>query len=152
MLTPEDLWDKLVEEAGEDPIAAAASVSPSQAEQDLRAAGFDVKAERDRADAVIAGLTGDTAPASDQAESTGWVSAPTSGARRSPSNRRAVVIAVALAGIATIGGILYALGRRSEPHEIPIDVPREGPSGSATPSPPQETPSAKPPVQQEKPY
>jgi hypothetical protein len=48
MLTPEDLWNRLALEGGEDRIAAAASVSASQAERDLRAAGFDAKAERER--------------------------------------------------------------------------------------------------------
>ena len=120
MLTPEDLWNKLVEEAGEDPITAAASVSASQAERDLRAAGFDVKAERERANAVIADLTGETAPASDRAEPTAWVTGPASAGRRSPSNRRAVLIAVALAALATVGGILYVLGRGLEPHGIPV--------------------------------
>jgi hypothetical protein len=67
MLTPEDLSQQLVEEAGEDPITTAEGVSPPQGERDLRAAGFDLKAERVRASAVIAGLAGETAPASDQA-------------------------------------------------------------------------------------
>ncbi len=53
MLTPERLWNELVEEADEDPITAAASVNASQAERDPRAASFDVKAERERANAVI---------------------------------------------------------------------------------------------------
>jgi hypothetical protein len=56
MLTREDPSNQLGEETGEDPITAAASVSPSQEEQDLRAGGFDVKADRERANAVIARL------------------------------------------------------------------------------------------------
>ncbi len=90
MLTPEDLWNKLVEETGEEEITTAASVSASQAERDLRAAGFDVKAEREQANAVIADLTGEKAPASDRAAPTAWVTGPASAGRRSPSNRRAV--------------------------------------------------------------
>jgi hypothetical protein len=43
---PQDLWQKLVDEAGEDAIERAAAVSVAQAERDLAAAGFDVPAER----------------------------------------------------------------------------------------------------------
>ena len=42
----EALWQRLVDEAGEDAIEAAAAVSVAQAERDLAAAGFDVAAER----------------------------------------------------------------------------------------------------------
>ncbi len=38
MLTPEHLWNELVQEADEDPITAAASVSAWQAERYPRAA------------------------------------------------------------------------------------------------------------------
>jgi hypothetical protein len=83
---------------------SVASVSPSQAERDLRVASFDVKAERERANATIADLTRETAPASAKADRTASATGPTPFLRRSPSNRRAAVIAVALAGLA-IGGI-----------------------------------------------
>jgi hypothetical protein len=43
---PEAIWQRLVDEAGEDAIEAAAAVSVAQAERDLAAAGFDVAAER----------------------------------------------------------------------------------------------------------
>jgi hypothetical protein len=151
MPTPQDLWNRLVLEAGEDPITAAANVSTSQAERDLRAAGFDVNAERERANAVIADLTGEAASASNRAEPTAWVTGPASGGRRSPSNRRAVLIAVALAALATVGGILYVLGRRSVPHEIPIDVPREGPSAPVPAPSRTDTPNPTPPAHHDKP-
>jgi hypothetical protein len=48
-----DLWKKLVDEAGEDEIDRAASVSVEQAEADLKAAGFDVAAERAKANALL---------------------------------------------------------------------------------------------------
>ena len=44
--SPEAIWQRLVDEAGEDAIEAAAAVSVAQAERDLAAAGFDVAAER----------------------------------------------------------------------------------------------------------
>jgi hypothetical protein len=67
-LTPEDLWKKLALEAGEDAITDAASVPVTQAERDLHEAGFDVKAERERANAWIGELTGESAAASDGTE------------------------------------------------------------------------------------
>ena len=153
MPTPEELWKKLALDAGEDEIASAASADVSHAERDLRTAGFDVKAERERAHAWLADLAGETAPASDRAEPTAWVTgAPPSG-RRSPANRRAVLIAAAIAALATGAGILYALGRRSTPHDLPIEVPPQAPSASApAPSAPrQDMPKPAAPARQDKP-
>ncbi|HLK37423.1 MAG TPA: hypothetical protein VKU41_11775 [Polyangiaceae bacterium] len=61
-----DLWNELVAEAGEDEIDRAASVSVAQAEAELRAAGFDVAAERAKAGAFLEALEkgpGETKPA-----------------------------------------------------------------------------------------
>jgi hypothetical protein len=49
----EDVWRQLVDEAGEDAIERAASVSVAQAEKELAKAGFDVAAERAKADALM---------------------------------------------------------------------------------------------------
>jgi hypothetical protein len=54
-----DLWKKLVDEAGEDEIDRAANVSVEQAEAQLRAAGFDVAAERAKANAFLDALEGE---------------------------------------------------------------------------------------------
>jgi hypothetical protein len=51
-----DLWKKLVDEAGEDEIDRAASVSVEQAEADLKVAGFDVAAERAKANEFLDAL------------------------------------------------------------------------------------------------
>jgi hypothetical protein len=51
-----DLWNKLVDEAGEDEIDRAASVGVEQAEAELKAAGFDVGAERAKASAFLDAL------------------------------------------------------------------------------------------------
>jgi hypothetical protein len=48
-----DLWRRLVLDAGEDEIERAASVSVERAERELAAAGFDVAAERRKADEVL---------------------------------------------------------------------------------------------------
>src|ERR1700691_105481 len=50
------LWKKLVDEAGEALIEEAAAVSVAQAEKELAEAGFDVAAERAKAEAVLASL------------------------------------------------------------------------------------------------
>src|ERR1700733_5604283 len=44
--TAAEIWDALVQEAGEDEIAAASALSVEEAEAYLRAQGFDVEAER----------------------------------------------------------------------------------------------------------
>ena len=48
-----DLWKELVDEAGDEEIDRAASVSVAQAEAELAAAGFDVAAERAKASAFL---------------------------------------------------------------------------------------------------
>jgi hypothetical protein len=53
-----DLWKQLVAEAAEAEIDAAASISVEQAEKDLAAWGFDVAAERAKAEAFLVELEG----------------------------------------------------------------------------------------------
>jgi len=53
---PEDVWRQLVDEAGEDEVERAASVSVAQAENELAQAGFDVAAERAKGAALIEDL------------------------------------------------------------------------------------------------
>jgi hypothetical protein len=54
--SPEDVWRQLVDEAGEDEVERAASVSVAQAEKELAQAGFDVAAERAKGAALIGKL------------------------------------------------------------------------------------------------
>ncbi|MGH7439738.1 MAG: hypothetical protein ACRENE_28950 [Polyangiaceae bacterium] len=56
--TADELWRYLVEEAGEALIEEASRVSVAQAERELAAAGFDVVAERRKAEATIERLRG----------------------------------------------------------------------------------------------
>jgi hypothetical protein len=56
--TPEELWKKLVDEAGEEEIERAASISVAQAEKELAEAGFDVATERAKAEAFLRELEG----------------------------------------------------------------------------------------------
>jgi hypothetical protein len=94
MLTPEDLWKKLALEAGEDAITDAASVPVTQAERDLHEAGFDVKAERERANARIGELAGESAAASDGTEPT--VRLPSGPAPEPPGPKIAPVVPIGL--------------------------------------------------------
>ncbi len=50
---PEEVWRQLADEAGEDEVDRAASVSVAQAEKELAEAGFDVAAERAKGVALI---------------------------------------------------------------------------------------------------
>jgi hypothetical protein len=145
MATPEDLWQRLVDEAGDDAVESAAAVSVAQAEQELAAAGFDVKAERARAIARIEELTGEAGPASrgpePASEPTAWVSGAAPPARRPAASRRIVWLAAALVALATAGGLLYAAAHRPSPPDKPVDVP------SATvkaPTPPPPVPTTQP--------
>lgn len=56
--TPEELWQELVDEAGEDLIAEADAMSVADAEAYLAKNGFDVQAERARARAFLDQLAG----------------------------------------------------------------------------------------------
>jgi hypothetical protein len=58
-----ELWKELLAEAAEDEIERAASVSVEQAEKELAEAGFDVAAERAKAEAFLRELEGGGAPA-----------------------------------------------------------------------------------------
>jgi hypothetical protein len=52
----EKVWRQLLDEAGEDEVERAASVSVAQAEKELAEAGFDVAAERAKGAALIEDL------------------------------------------------------------------------------------------------
>ena len=56
--TPQQIWQDLVDEAREAAIERAAAVSVEHAEKELAGTGFDVDAERARADAFLDELAG----------------------------------------------------------------------------------------------
>jgi len=148
MRTPEDLWQALVEEAGEDAITAAAGVSPSQAEDFLAAAGFSVREERALGDQRIAelmgaGVTGPV-PHDPAPEVVGWVRVAAPAAKRRAASRWVPLLAAALAAAATARGILYAVGHRSNPPDRPVEPPREAPTASPPPVPAPPSPSETP--------
>jgi hypothetical protein len=94
-----DLWRELVDDA----IDRAATVSVAQAEAELKAAGFDVAAERAKASAFLDALGSEAS--SPAAKETAL--RPTEGTRRKGPRARVVWLAAA-ASLAAIGGTLYA--------------------------------------------
>ena len=120
-----DLWRELVDEAGEDEIDRAATVSVAQAEAELTAAGFDVAAERAKAGA-FAGALG-----SGVSSSTAKETAPRAaeGTRRK-GPRAAVVWLAAAATFAVAGGALYAVL-----HPSPERVAHPPPPAPSNPAP-----------------
>ena len=56
--TAREVWQKLLDEVGDDEIERAAAVSVAQAEKELAQAGFDVRAARAKAAAFVDGLGG----------------------------------------------------------------------------------------------
>lgn len=97
-----DLWRELVDEAGEDEIERATRVSVAQAEAELTAAGFDVAAERAKADAFLEALAAGGG-ASRSEEATRRPAEPTRGRRP-----RSAVLWLAAAATFAAGGVLYA--------------------------------------------
>src|SRR5579872_5344542 len=102
---PADLWRELVAEAGEDEIDRAASVSVAEAEGELRAAGFDVPSERAKGhalvDALAAGQTPGSVGGEPASEPTAWVTGPPSTRGGSRGVRWGVLVAAAIAAMAT---------------------------------------------------
>jgi hypothetical protein len=104
-----DLWKELVDEAAEAEIDRAASVSVEQAEAELRAAGFDVAAERARANAFLEELEGKT---STSAEASTATSTPTSAPTPRRTRARPALLwlaAAATSGIVAGGSLVAAL-------------------------------------------
>jgi hypothetical protein len=141
--TPEQIWQQLVDESGEDEIERAASISVAQAESALRGAGFDLRKEHAQAEAELRELTGE-APhvarkddVSDAAagEPAAWVSVPPPSSRPASSARWTLLIAAALAAAATAGGVIYAAAHRNKPSDSPIEVPRPMPEPQTAPQP-----------------
>ncbi len=121
-----DLWNKLVDEAGDEEIERAASVSLEQAEAELRAAGFDVAEERAKANAFLDALEGGTRESPLRLAGVRIArehSLPPSRSQRRTSRRPAVAWLAAAASVGAVaGGTLVSalespLVAKSRPHE-----------------------------------
>ncbi len=141
MTREELLWQKLVDETGEELIEQAAAVSVAQAERELAEAGFDVQAERARAEAFLASLEGTAAsePTAAQVavqealkESRQRVEKRAEAGRRKP---RPVAVWLAAAAAVTAGAAVAYVETR--PEEGPAPSPTTPPStASPAPTPP----------------
>ena len=111
-LSPEErLWEVLVDEM----IDEAASVSVAQAEADLAAAGFDVEAERARAEAFLVSLEGQSVwEASVEAVPQ---EAPASSTRVERKRRPVAVWAAAAAAAVVAGGAVAAVYAARQPEQ-----------------------------------
>ena len=143
-----DLWREILDDAGEDEIEAAANVSVAQAEKELAAAGFDVAAERAKAEAFLVALErggGEAAAPTSRAAKPGApvLEVPTSAAfavAKSPlphvtpaDRRRPIAFWLAAAATVTVaGGALYAA--LSQPPAPPPPPPSPLPAPSTSPS------------------
>jgi hypothetical protein len=142
---PQDLWKQLVDEASEEEIDRAASVSVEQAEAELAAAGFDVAAERAKAAAFLDALEHGaeeprepevagaeaTAPGPPAVAAVAQV-APPAGRRRP---RRAVVLLAAAATVTVGAGVLYAAMHRAPEPALPPPLPPSTPLPAPSPGP-----------------
>jgi hypothetical protein len=107
------LWKELVDEAGEAEIERAASVSVEQAEAELAAAGFDVAAERAKANAFLEALERGESTASAPAPAPAPASAP---APAKPRLRpRAVVVRLAEVALSAAAGVALYAGLHQAP-------------------------------------
>jgi hypothetical protein len=145
----QSLWQELADEAGEDLIEAAAAVSVEQAEKELREAGFDVDAERARAESFLLWLEGKSAAAVAVEEAAVAPSAPmvaeavpqdapperAHAARTEKAPRRKArpaVVWLAAAAVVTAGAAIAYVETR--PEEAPPPAP--APTPTVTPAPP----------------
>ena len=122
-----DIWKQLVEEAGVAELDAAASITVEQTETELRAAGFDVAAERAKAAAFLDALE------------SGAVAAPAPPRVLSERRRPVLPWLAAAAAVTVAGGALYAAMSRAPAPPSP-DPPRsrdpgEGQAAAVAPPP-----------------
>ena len=142
-MKPEQLWQSLVDEAGEDEIALAASMSVAQAAGELRELGFDVEAERARAETFLDGFERiervDRAPA-EPLPTRPAAAAPDAPPRLAVRRRPApTVLWLAAAATVAVGGA--AAYTALHEGEAPAPAP---PSPSSTAAPSSSTPTAPP--------
>jgi len=141
-----ELWKQLVAEVGDEEVERAASVTVAEAEAELKAAGFDVAAERAKAESFLEALkngTLDTAPHDTPAvvppEGSPAIArdAPPRRARR--EDRRGPPSAVVLLGTAVVaaaaGAALYASTHKPPETIAPAPPPSTAPFVPSIPPP-----------------
>lgn len=128
--TPQQVWQQLLDEAGDDAIEAVLALTPEQVEAELAGAGFDVAEERAKAERFLEDLAagGQTAAQAVEAVAPG-PPAPLAARRRRP--RTALVLLAAATTAAAAGGLVYSV---LHPHPNP-PAPSPEPSPSPVPAP-----------------
>ena len=127
--SPRDVWKQLVDEAGEEMIEQAASVSVEQAEKELRAFGFDVAAERAKARAFLEDLEHGT-------ERQHLAPAQPAMAPPAPRRKRPVTLWLAAAAVVAAGG---AVALHVTLREHPTPAPPAPSTREAASAPPVDT-------------
>jgi hypothetical protein len=128
--TAAQVWEKLVEEAGEDEIEAASRMTEAEAEAYLAEQGFDVEAERQKGEDFLAALEGRSAAAG---EAPRVVQAAT---RARPERRTLGVSAGWMATVATAAlGVTAATAAVLATPHAPADIEPD------RPAPPQVSPA-----------
>jgi hypothetical protein len=128
MTREELLWQKLVDEAGEELIEQAAAVSVAQAEKELAEAGFDVAAERARAEAFLASLEGAEEAEGGVAEAVAQEAPRRAGKTEGKKARPAAVWVAAAAAAVAAGAAVTYVATRPEEARSPATPPSTGPS------------------------
>lgn len=132
------VWRRIVDEAGEAEIAAILSLSQEQVDAELAGAGFDVKAERARADQFLADLLSgalDEGPSSAPTSAVVAIAQPQH--RPEPSRRRRprTSLVLLLAATATVAaGATYVAMRREPPAPAPSSPPTPEPVPTPAPT------------------
>jgi hypothetical protein len=127
-----EIWQRLVDEAGDEEVERAASVSVEQAERELAAMGVDVAAQRAKADdflqalerGAVAGPEGDRPQPDRSSVRTRPDPKPARGERRHVPGR---VVLLAAAATAAVGGAI-AYGAAHHRHPAPAPSPAPSPS------------------------
>jgi hypothetical protein len=107
--TAGEIWEHLVQEAGEDEIEAASSMSVEEAEAYLRAEGFDVAAERAKGERFLADLGGRAMPGEAKEEAAPAGRGAGDGAQkkvRPPTSKRAIPAVWIAAATMAAGGVV----------------------------------------------
>jgi hypothetical protein len=147
MSREELLWRKLEDEMAEELIAQAASVSVAQAEKELAQAGFDVAAERARAEGFLASLEAGVDPGAEaavarpspaktaaQAALNEAAKAARKQADRGDRKKRPVALWLTAAATVTAGAAVAYVETRPEERTPPLPTAPDS-TVSAAPSP-----------------
>jgi hypothetical protein len=126
--TAAEVWQMLVDEAGEDEVERAASMSVEEAERELAAMGIDVAAERAKGEDFLNALARgeDVSALDDDTEGRRSQVRAKLGATPSPGERkrgRGKAVLAAAAATVVLGGAAYAALHRHEPAPSPSPSP-----------------------------